>query len=90
MTYSVLISSKFFLKSPRLANSTTNIICNEQNQVSGIGCVYVYVDVWLPHISGGGSIFSLVRQIHTLYFHSSFCIKGTMLLKFEFEIIKEN
>ncbi len=36
--------------------------------------------------SGGGSNFSLVRQIHTFYFHSSFCIKGTMLLKFEFEI----
>ncbi len=29
--------------------------------------------------SGGGSIFSLVRQIHSFYFHSSFCIKGTII-----------
>ncbi len=57
--------------------------------------VVVYYVGEAPHptlftnCSGGGSIFSLVRQIHTFYFHSSFCIKGTMLLKFEFEIIKK-
>ncbi len=48
------------------------------------------VDVVYWTHSGGGSIFSLVRQIHTFYFHSSLCIKGTMLLNVELEIIKEN